>query len=137
MKIIRSLMAVFLSLISFNVNSIDSKNSVKVINMNAKESLSLINANKNNNNFVILDVRTKDEYSSGHIENALNIDYYLPDFKDELKKLDKSKKYFIYCRSGHRSGETGKIMVDLGFKDITNLSGGISTLTSEGYKLVK
>ena len=46
-------------------------------------------------NAIVLDVRTPEEYASGYIGNAINIDYYKPSFKDEIKKLDKDKTYFV------------------------------------------
>jgi rhodanese-related sulfurtransferase len=64
---------------------------------------------------VILDVRTKEEYDNGHVENAVNIDFYSKDLKKELKKLDKSKKYKVYCRSGARSQRVVEIMKKMGF----------------------
>ena len=47
----------------------------------------------NRENFVIIDVRTPEEYANGYIENAINLDYYSKTFKDELNKLDKNKAY--------------------------------------------
>ena len=75
--------------------------------------------------FEIIDVRTRQEFNSGKIRGALNLDFYNPDFKKELSKLDKEKAYFVYCRSGNRSGQAASIMEDMGFKEIYNLSGGV------------
>jgi rhodanese-related sulfurtransferase len=75
---------------------------------------------------VILDVRTEDEYNEGIIPNAINIDFYKgQDFISELEKLDKNKNYFVYCRSGARSGKTCEMMNELGFENAYNLAGGI------------
>lgn len=76
-------------------------------------------------NTIILDVRTPDEYSSKHIKNAINIDFYGADFTSKIKALDKSKDYKVYCRSGNRSGQTVNMMKSLGFKSVENV-GGIS-----------
>lgn len=80
----------------------------------------------NDANSVILDVRTNDEVAEGKIPNAINIDIYKGQgFIYELEELDKSKNYYVYCRSGGRSGQACAIMNQLGFKNAYNLSGGI------------
>lgn len=77
-------------------------------------------------NAVVLDVRTENEFEDGYIENAINIDIYLgQDFISEIEKLDKSKSYFVYCRSGNRSGQACAIMSKLGFEKAYNLLGGM------------
>ena len=72
----------------------------------------------------LVDVRTPEEYNNGHIGNALNIDYYNPEFKNQIAKLDKTKPVYIYCRSGSRSQSAAKIMEELGFVSIIDLKGG-------------
>ena len=73
-------------------------------NVTPQEAFTLIQENQNNPEFVILDVRTPEEFAEGHIGNALIIDYYSETFRDDVNKLDKDKPYLIYCRSGNRSG---------------------------------
>lgn len=85
----------------------------------------------NANSAVILDVRTPDEFTSGHIKNAVNIDFYAADFKTKLDNLDKSKPYAVYCRSGNRSAQAVTIMKQLGFKNIVELKGGIAAYTNK------
>jgi rhodanese-related sulfurtransferase len=75
--------------------------------------------------FVIIDVRTPEEYADGHIENAINLDYYFKAFEDELNKLDKNKTYLIYCRSARRSGMALDTMKAVGFTKVYNMLGGI------------
>ena len=77
----------------------------------AVEAFELINKNISNIDFIILDVRSPEEYYESHIENAENIDYNSQIFESELEKRDKNKKYLIYCRSGHRSSNAIKIMI--------------------------
>ncbi len=101
------------------------------------EAFDLIQENKENIDFIILDVRTEPEYKSGHIENAENIDYYLEGFKDELGELDKNKTYLIYCASGNRSGRTLKIMDEMGFQKAYNVLGGIKGWKSKGLPVVE
>jgi rhodanese-related sulfurtransferase len=77
-------------------------------------------------NAFILDVRTPEEVEEGYIPNASNIDIYLgQDFLSELEKLDKSKNYYVYCRSGSRSRQACAIMNSIGFDNAYNLEGGI------------
>lgn len=76
-------------------------------------------------NAFILDVRTPEEMEDGYIPKAKNIDIYLgQEFLDELEKLDKSKNYYVYCRSGNRSGQACAIMNSIGIENTYNLEGG-------------
>lgn len=87
--------------------------------------------------FVIIDVRTPEEYADGHIENTINLDYYSKTFEDELHKLDKNKTYLIYCRSAHRSGMVLDTMKALGFIEVYNMLGGIIQWKAEGFPTIK
>jgi phage shock protein E len=79
-------------------------------------------------NMTIIDIRTPQEYSSGHIDGAINIDFYAPDFAQQLERLDKVAAFSIYCRSGSRSGKALDIMKNLGFTNVADLQGGYSSL---------
>ena len=72
---------------------------------------------------VIIDVRTPAEFASGHLEGALNIDVQSPDFAAQIMELDPSGEYFVYCRSGNRSGQAISQMTQMGF-DGNNLTNG-------------
>lgn len=87
--------------------------------------------------FVLLDIRTREEYESGHIEGAINIDYYSADFKSELEELDKEKVYLIYCRTANRTIDGSRIMSEMGFKEIYSMSGGIVEWEFQGLPIVK
>ncbi len=77
---------------------------------------------------IVIDVRTPAEWQQGVISGAdLFIDYNSPAFKQQLAKLDKSKTYIVYCRSGGRSAGASQVMVDSGFKNVINMQGGISS----------
>lgn len=73
---------------------------------------------------VIIDVRTPDEINKGYIQGTMNINFYLADFEDKIKALDKDKEYYVYCRSGGRSAKASKLMNKLGFNKVYNLEGG-------------
>ena len=86
----------------------------------------------NDTNAVVLDVRTDAEVAEGIIPNAIHIDIYSgQDFIDALEELDKSKNYYVYCRSGNRSGKACEIMEELGFANAYNLQGGILQWTGD------
>ena len=106
-------------------------------NITPQEAFALIQGNQNNPDFVIIDVRTLEEFAEGHLEDAINIDYYSETFRDELTLLDKSKTYLIYCRSGNRSGQTLDVMEELNFREVYNMSGGIKQWLAEGLPTVK
>jgi rhodanese-related sulfurtransferase len=96
------------------------------------QASTLIEENQNNPDFVILDVRTPAEFDSGHIENAINIDYYSDTFQDELDSLDKDKTYLIYCEVGGRSKDALAIMKGLGFMEVYNMLDGINQWQADG-----
>ncbi|MBT8260053.1 MAG: rhodanese-like domain-containing protein [Flavobacteriaceae bacterium] len=81
---------------------------------------------------VLIDVRTEVEYNQGHIPNSILIDIFKGQgFVYRIDELDKSKKYFVYCRSGARSGQACNIMNRLGFENAFNLVGGIQQWKGE------
>jgi rhodanese-related sulfurtransferase len=85
---------------------------------------------------VILDVRTKSEFNEGHIANSINIDFQSDTFLNEISKLDKSKTYAVYCRSGNRSGQAVSKMTNEEFISLYNLNGGVIDWAGAGYPLV-
>ena len=86
-------------------------------------------------NAVLLDVRTQEEYDEKHLPEAQLIDTRQPqNFMDEVQSLDKSKRYFIYCRSGARSGQACQVLDQLGVAATYNLVGGILAWTGEVVK---
>jgi rhodanese-related sulfurtransferase len=84
---------------------------------------------------VVLDVRTPEEFDVGHLENAVNVDFYAADFPDQLGQLDKDVPYVLYCNSGNRSGETLDMMKDLGFSEVTEVDGGIQAWAAAGLPI--
>ena len=122
----------YTSVTSTSTSTTASRKDVTVADAHA-----LIEANKGNPDFVILDVRTPAEYAAGHIEGAVNIDYEAADFRDQVSNLDKVKTYLVYCRTGVRSAAASDIMVGLGFKDVTSMLGGITEWQSAGYSVVQ
>lgn len=74
---------------------------------------------------MMIDVRTPAEFGAGHMDKAVNIDFEDRSFGEEVKKLDLTKTYFVYCRSGNRSGQAISIMKAIGIKNIYESQGGI------------
>ena len=74
---------------------------------------------------VILDVRTEEEVAEGYIPGAIHHDIYQPqEFMDAVSGLDQSKNYYVYCRSGNRSGQACAILNSVGIQNAYNLLGG-------------
>lgn len=86
----------------------------------------------NDENAVILDVRTTEEIEEGIIPKAMHLDIYQgQEFMEKLNTLDKTKNYYVYCKSGGRSGQACAIMSQLGFNNAYNLVGGIMQWSGE------
>ena len=98
----------------------------------AQQSLALIQANSS---ISIIDVRTPEEFITGYIEGAINIDYYASDFQTRLQALNKTKTYLVYCGSGKRSSSARDIMASMGFSTIYTVVDGLITWKSLGYPL--
>ena len=81
---------------------------------------------------VILDVRTPEEFDAGHIDGAIMVDFYSPDYADQLAELDPDVPYLLNCRSGNRSGQTRLTLAELGFTDVADVDGGLVNWTEAG-----
>ena len=102
----------------FGINS-NTNNNIKVLDVQTfKKAVT-------NKKVQLIDVRTANEYNAGFIKKAKNIDVFSGKFTSEVNKLDKEKPVYVYCRSGGRSKRATKKIVDLGFKEIYDLKGGI------------
>ena len=83
--------------------------------------LILFGNNAVTNDFIVIDVRTSEEFAKGHIEKSSNIEWeIISSIIDEVKK---DQKIYLYCRSGRRSQNATDILTDLGYEDVTNLGG--------------
>ena len=68
--------------------------------------------------YTLIDVRTQDEFDLGHIDSAINLDFYSETFKNEILSLPKNEKIVLYCRTNNRSSKTATILKENGYKDI-------------------
>lgn len=80
----------------------------------------------------VVDVRTPNEFAQGHLPNAQNINWNSNDFQQQLSKFDKTKPIFVYCLSGGRSSAAASTMLNMGFKEVYNLAGGIMKWRAAG-----
>lgn len=92
-------------------------------NITANEAVKLLSEDKT---ITILDIRTPEEFSLGHIKNAINIDYYAPDFEEKITALPTDKTYAIHCASGRRSTTALKTFEKVGFTHIFHIEDGFN-----------
>jgi rhodanese-related sulfurtransferase len=86
---------------------------------------------------ILIDIRTPQEFSGGHLKNALNVNFYSPSFMEEISTLGKNKNVLIYCASGNRSGQALQKLKSNSFKSLADLEGGISSWAAAGKNIVK
>ncbi len=85
--------------------------------------------------FVILDVRTPEEFREGHLAGAVNLNLLSPDFTAKLGALDRGKTYLVYCRSGNRSSKAVRAMERMDFRSIYHMGDGIIGWQAKGFPL--
>lgn len=105
---------------------------------NAQENLTVSELNAisfhEDDNKVVLDVRTAEEYAEGKIIGSQNLDVLKTDlFTTSIQKLDKEKTYYVICRSGARSQKAVEQMMSAGFKNIYNITGGMQAWEAANY----
>ena len=83
---------------------------------------------------VFIDVRTVAEFESESIVNTQNIEWQ--NISDIVGIISKDEKIYLYCRSGNRSGKATKILIDLGYKDVTNLGSIQSASEKLGKEII-
>ena len=86
--------------------------------------------------YILVDVRTTEEYESGHIQDAVNFDFYSESFQNDILSLDKSASIVLYCRTQNRSTKTANYLKENGYKEINVLEGGITSWVKNGNDLV-
>lgn len=110
----RKIFSIFIILISFILVGCSS-DSEKLDNNSSSDDR--LNSVIRENNYIVVDVRTSEEYSEGHVVGSINIPY---DEIDENVELDKSKTILVYCKSGRRSSIAYQTLTDLGY-DVLDL----------------
>ena len=82
--------------------------------------------------YTLIDVRTQDEFDLGHIDSAINLDFYLETFQNDILSLPKNETIVLYCRTNNRSSKSANILKENGFKEIAVLEGGITEWVKNG-----
>jgi rhodanese-related sulfurtransferase len=85
----------------------------------------------------LVDVRTPQEWSTGHIPGAMHLDWFDDDFKARVSQLNKDKPVRLYCAGGGRSEEARQMLREMGFTDVYDLDGGIAAWKKAGGRIVK
>jgi rhodanese-related sulfurtransferase len=107
-------------LLSFLSCTSQSRTSVKIDAVSFEKAIT-------GNNVQVLDVRTSQEFNSGHIKNALQSNWNnQTEFVDRIQYLDKDKSVYVYCMVGARSAAAADWMRNNGFKNVIELNGGIN-----------
>ncbi len=85
---------------------------------------------------IVIDVRTPEEFSQGHLEGAVNLDVEGGAFEQGLTELDPAGSYIVYCRSGRRSAHAAALMAERGFADVIDLGSFEQAASATGLPLV-
>ncbi|MDG1015052.1 MAG: rhodanese-like domain-containing protein [Flavobacteriaceae bacterium] len=122
---------IFFMVVSFLGCKNNDQNLVQLITFDEFETVSKINGVQ------LIDVRTPEEYSDGHILNSKNIDFLNENFELYIQKLDKKSPVIVYCQSGGRSAKSALKLLSNSFVKIYDLDGGFSKWLSEGGNIKK
>lgn len=112
--------------------SIAQSSEIKAISVAEFEGLM-----KNKGAVMVIDVRTPEEMIEGNLPGAKNVDYKSDNFKNEIAKLDKSRTYLLYCKTGIRSAKAGSFMKAAGFTHLYSLDGGFEAWQEAGKPIEK
>ena len=85
----------------------------------------------------LLDLRTPEEFATGHLKNATLMNFYDADFRERLLTMNRHQPTILYCRSGNRSGQALEIMRELGFRNVYDMQGGIMAWQRAGYLVLQ
>ena len=113
-------------------NSVKQKKVQLSENIFPVEAWELISNNREDDDVIIIDVSTPQEYKDLHLEGAINMNLISRFFKTRLDVMDKSRTYVVYCKLGGRSKIAQKLMQRLGFRTVYNIVGGTILWKEEG-----
>lgn len=83
------------------------------------------------NNGIVIDVRTPKEFAAGHLDNAININWFNTAFASSFDTIPKNTNIYVYCKKGGRSSKAAILLDSLGYKNVIDLLGGYDELTNE------
>ncbi len=116
---------------STTTESTNQTSSASVITLNAQEFATKSTAG------TIVDVRTAGEVAQGKIERAVEIDFYSPDFLNQVSQISKDQEIYLYCAVGARSEEAGRMLIQQGYTKVYHLEGGIQGWAQQGLPVVR
>ncbi|MFW6046649.1 MAG: rhodanese-like domain-containing protein [Candidatus Woesearchaeota archaeon] len=121
-----------------NQSNPENKNSVSLSSYDSFSGIppSVFKEYIGNDDVVIIDIRTNEEYHEKRIANVKIIDFYDNNFVSMISSLDKNVTYLIYCRTDNRSGKTLELMKNLGFEEVYHLEGGIEAWQRQGFDII-
>jgi rhodanese-related sulfurtransferase len=126
----KAIISIFICLITISAVAQD-KNGYTVVSADTLQKL------MKDEHFILVDVRTPEEYKEGHIPGAINIDYLNENFNNGLDTLNKDLVYGVYCHSGGRATNSAETMVKKGFKNVYNYEGSMREWKQLGLPVVK
>lgn len=106
-----------------------------IVAQNNRLSAAEFNRKLSRKDAIVVDVRTSGEYASGHLPNAVLIDFNQPDFMQKMQQYNTSTELLIYCASGNRSSRALLQLTKAGYSRVYDLTGGIAAWRSAGYKI--
>jgi rhodanese-related sulfurtransferase len=112
----------FISMVLSNCNGQTSKNTT----VSSASPIVFQKKLKETKKAQLIDVRTPEEYTAEHIEDAINFNWYDVDFATKISILDKKKPVFVYCKAGGRSSKAAAKLAEMGFTKIYDLEGGFT-----------
>lgn len=134
-RILKGTLFIFLTISIIGCNN--SKPSKTITEYGELSVITPVEFKENSKNQTIIDIRTPEEFASGHIDGAININLFDKTFLDQISKLDKTKPIYMYCRSGSRSRSASKKVSNLGFEKVYDLQGGIIYWARNNYQIIK
>lgn len=105
--------------------------------IDVKAAAALVETRKGDKEFVVLDVRTPEEFAGGHLPGATNVDFQAPGYQEKLAGLDKSKAYLVHCAKGGRSKKAADGMRAAGFGTVYDMLGGLTAWQDAGLPVEK
>lgn len=83
------------------------------------------------NSVILVDVRTPEEFDAGHLDGALNINWFDSDFAKQMEAISTKETVYVYCKKGGRSAKAQKLLDSLGYLKVINLEGGYDAYSSK------
>ena len=104
--------------------------------LSPEEARRLVEERRGDPGFVLVDLRTREEFDQGHIEGAQLIPYYAVNFTRIVSQLDRNATILLYCQRGRQSPLAFRALDKLRFTEVRILAGGVAAWTAAGYPLV-